>query len=136
MYTIYKRINILPLDDIINCDNKNLTNHFDDSQWPKNSIKLTTFKGNKLVHVKPFPKTEIRKLILQKNQITKIDPAAFKQIINLTELDLSYNQLTGENLQPHVFEVKFICIEKTSSQFRVSVHSFRGLAILTDIARC
>ncbi|XP_076302372.1 CD180 antigen-like [Lasioglossum baleicum] len=94
-------------DGIINCDNKNLTNHFDDSQWPKNSIKLTTFKGNKLVHVKPFPKTEIRKLILQKNQITKIDPAAFKQIINLTELDLSYNQLTGENLQPHVFEGKF-----------------------------
>ncbi|OAD57813.1 Leucine-rich repeat neuronal protein 2 [Eufriesea mexicana] len=94
-------------DDSINCDNRNLTNHFDDSQWPEKRIKVATFKENLLVHVKPFPKLEIRKLILQKNKITKIDATAFKQLINLTELDLSHNQLTGENLQPHVFEGKF-----------------------------
>lgn len=58
-----------------------------------------------MVHVKPFPALEIRKLILKKNKITRIDNCAFKKIINLIELDLSHNQLTAENLQPQAFEV-------------------------------
>ncbi|KOX70019.1 Leucine-rich repeat neuronal protein 2 [Melipona quadrifasciata] len=94
-------------DDNVDCANKNLTDHFKDAQWPKKTLKVASFKGNLLVHVKPFPQIEIRKLILQKNEITKIDHQAFKQIINLTELDLSHNQLTSENLQPQVFEGKF-----------------------------
>ncbi|XP_026673875.1 leucine-rich repeat neuronal protein 3-like [Ceratina calcarata] len=93
--------------DIIDCDNKNLTNHFEDSQWPNKSMPIMLFKNNSLVHVKAFPKVGIKKLILQHNEITSIDDRAFKQIINLTELDLSYNYLTGEALRPSVFEGKF-----------------------------
>ncbi|CAK9831544.1 Leucine-rich repeat neuronal protein 1 [Anthophora retusa] len=93
--------------DIIDCDNRNLTNHFEDSQWPNKIFNVVSFKNNSLIHVKPFPAVQIRKLILKENKITKIDHAAFKQLINLTELDLSYNQITTENLQPDVFEGKF-----------------------------
>ncbi|XP_016914126.1 leucine-rich repeat neuronal protein 3 [Apis cerana] len=94
-------------DDIIDCDKRNLTYHFEDTQWPNKTMKVVSFEENLLVHVKPFPALEIRRLILRKNKITKIDNSAFKKIINLTELDLSYNQLTTENLQPQVFEGKF-----------------------------
>ncbi|CAK9798198.1 Leucine-rich repeat neuronal protein 2 [Anthophora plagiata] len=90
--------------DIIDCDNRNLTNHFEDSQWPNKIFNVVTFKNNSLIHVKPFPAVQIKKLILKENKITKIDNAAFKQLINLAELDLSYNQITKENLQPDVFE--------------------------------
>ncbi|XP_043595808.1 leucine-rich repeat neuronal protein 3-like [Bombus pyrosoma] len=95
------------IDDIIDCDNRNLTHHLEGGQWSNKTIKIASFNGNLLVHVKPFPKIEIRKLSLQKNKITRIDPRAFKEIINLTELDLSHNQLTTENLKPGVFEGKF-----------------------------
>ncbi|KAK9297190.1 hypothetical protein QLX08_009053 [Tetragonisca angustula] len=94
-------------DDNVDCANKNLTDHFKDAQWPNKTMKVVSFKGNFLIHVKPFPQMEIRRLILQRNRIMKIDHRAFKQIINLTELDLSHNQLTSENLQPQVFEGKF-----------------------------
>lgn len=100
-----KKINVFLSDDIIDCDKRNLTYHFEDTQWPNRTMKVVSFEENLLVHVKPFPALEIRKLILRKNKITKIDNSAFKKIINLTELDLSYNQLTTENLQPQVFEV-------------------------------
>ena len=36
-----------------------------------------------------------------------ISHSAFKQLINLTELDLSDNYLTSENLQPPAFEGRF-----------------------------
>lgn len=45
----------------------------------------------------------------------KISPSAFKQLINLTELDLSDNYLTKENLQPPAFEVRLQLIEKEKS---------------------
>lgn len=108
-----KKINVFVSDDIIDCDKRNLTYHFQYSQWPNKSMKVVSFEENSLVHVKSFPAIEIRKLILRKNKITKIDNSAFKRIINLTELDLSHNQLTTENLQPQVFEViKFIFVYK------------------------
>ncbi|XP_017792437.1 PREDICTED: leucine-rich repeat neuronal protein 2-like isoform X2 [Habropoda laboriosa] len=93
--------------DIIDCDNTNFTVHFEDWQWSTKIVGTLTFRNTSLIHVKPFPRMQVRKLILRENKITKIDVAAFKQIINLTELDLSYNQLTTENLQPNVFEGNF-----------------------------
>lgn len=86
-----------------------MTHHFEGEQFPNKKMKTASFKGNLLVHVKPFPKIEISELSLQKNQIMRIDPGAFKEIINLAVLDLSHNQLTTENLKPNVFEVIFMC---------------------------
>ncbi|KAI4500047.1 hypothetical protein M0802_004917 [Mischocyttarus mexicanus] len=92
---------------LVNCSQRNLNNTFEDVQWPKTPISEITFITNKLVHIKPFPSVIIQKLILRQNQITKIDNCAFKNIVNLTELDLSHNQLTTENLKPQIFEGKF-----------------------------
>lgn len=64
-----------------------------------------SFEGNQLVHVTAFPRIVVERLILRKNHIAKIDYHAFKELVNLTELDLSHNQLTSDLLQPHVFEV-------------------------------
>ena len=93
--------------DIISCEDRNLTHRFEDSQWPNASISVASFKGNSIANVKAFPKIAIEKLILRGNNVTKIENAAFKQLINLTELDLSHNQLTTENLQPQAFEGRF-----------------------------
>ncbi|XP_015181798.1 PREDICTED: leucine-rich repeat neuronal protein 1-like [Polistes dominula] len=92
---------------LVNCSERNLTNTFEVVQWPKTSIDEITFIKNTLVHIKPFPSVVIQRLILRQNQITTIDNSAFKNIVNLTELDLSHNQLITENLNPHVFEGKF-----------------------------
>ncbi|XP_014614936.1 PREDICTED: leucine-rich repeat neuronal protein 2-like, partial [Polistes canadensis] len=92
---------------LVNCSERNLTSTFDAGQWPKTSIDEITFMKNILIHIKPFPSIVVQRLILRQNQITRIDNSAFKNIVNLTELDLSHNQLTTENLSPHVFEGKF-----------------------------
>ncbi|XP_076754258.1 tsukushi [Xylocopa sonorina] len=94
-------------DGIIDCGNRNLTNLLDNYQWPNRTIKEISFKKNLLVHVTPLPRVEVWKLSLRENQIIKIDNRAFKPLINLTELDLSQNELTGDILSPAVFEGKF-----------------------------
>ncbi|CAL7951782.1 unnamed protein product [Xylocopa violacea] len=94
-------------DEIIDCGNRRLTKLFENYQWPNKTIKEVSFKKNLFVHLTTFPRVEIWKLTLQANRIVKIDNRAFKPLINLTELDLSYNQLTGEVLSPSVFEGKF-----------------------------
>ncbi|XP_014489321.1 PREDICTED: leucine-rich repeat neuronal protein 2-like [Dinoponera quadriceps] len=95
-------------DRYVNCSNRALENHFNNSQWSDiKAAKEISFEGNLLVHVTPFPKIIVERLILRKNRIAVIDYSAFKELVNLTELDLSYNQLTSQRLQPHVFEGKF-----------------------------
>ncbi|KAL6257465.1 hypothetical protein P5V15_011035 [Pogonomyrmex californicus] len=94
-------------DSFIDCSNRNLETHFDKDQWLNITAKVVSFEHNHLVHVRPFPRTVVEKLILRKNRITTIDYHAFKELVNLTELDLSHNQLTSRLLQPHVFEGHF-----------------------------
>ncbi|KZC10349.1 PREDICTED: leucine-rich repeat neuronal protein 3-like [Dufourea novaeangliae] len=91
--------------DMVNCTDRNLIGHFEDFEWRNTSVM--SFMGNLLIHVTPFPKVVINKLVLQGNQITKIDDAAFMKLINLTELDLSHNNLTAANLQPDAFQGGF-----------------------------
>ncbi|XP_043665773.1 platelet glycoprotein V-like [Vespula pensylvanica] len=92
--------------NFVNCTQRNL-NTFENMQWPEKPIVEISFKKNKFVRIKPFPSVVIEKLILRQNHITTIDNCAFKKIINLTELDLSDNMLTTENLKPQVFEGRF-----------------------------
>ncbi|XP_033325187.2 extracellular matrix protein 2 [Megalopta genalis] len=93
--------------DNVTCNGRNLTGHFNDSQWTIKAVNVMSFTGNSLVHVKPFPEVAIARLVLQANQITKIDDGAFMKLINLTELDLSRNNLTADNLQPDAFQGRF-----------------------------
>lgn len=91
----------------VTCDGRNLTSHFEDTQWTMKAINVMSFTGNSLVQVKPFPEVAIVRLVLRANQITKIDDGAFMMLINLTELDLSDNNLTTDNLQPNAFQGRF-----------------------------
>lgn len=95
------------LDSYVDCSNRSLETHFEMEQWLMMNVtaKVISFEHNCMVHVTPFPQIVVERLILRKNRITRIDYRAFKELINLTELDLSYNQLTPQMLQPHVFEV-------------------------------
>lgn len=92
-------------DTIVNCTNLGIENHFRNADWPSKALEEVIFKGNFLVDLKAFPNITTNRLILSGNRITKIDDKAFKEISNLTELDLSHNQLTSELLRPAIFEV-------------------------------
>ncbi|XP_012281030.1 leucine-rich repeat neuronal protein 3 [Orussus abietinus] len=91
----------------VDCSNRNLTTTFEISQWPKIEVTTITFQGNQLVHLTIFPDITVDKLIFKENQITKIDDLTFVNLKNLTELDLSYNNLTYELLSPHAFQGHF-----------------------------
>ncbi|KAH0549937.1 hypothetical protein KQX54_015985 [Cotesia glomerata] len=87
----------------INCTSRHLTHHFENSFWPSIPLELVTFENNSIVHLKRFPNVTISKLILRHNRISKIDDNAFQEIQNLSQLDLSHNQLTSSILLPTVF---------------------------------
>lgn len=94
-------------DGIVNCTRRGLEDHFSDENWPNRSIVEVSFAKNSFVHVRAFPNIVINRLILRENSITTIDEGAFLEIRNLTELDLSHNQLTTPLLSPHIFRGRF-----------------------------
>ncbi|XP_074110663.1 uncharacterized protein LOC141534918 isoform X1 [Cotesia typhae] len=87
----------------INCTSRHLTHHFENSLWPSIPLELVTFENNSIVHLKKFTNVSINKLIFRHNRISKIDDNAFQEIRNLSQLDLSHNQLTSSILLPTVF---------------------------------
>lgn len=94
----------------INCTSRHLTHHFENSFWPSIPLELVTFENNSIVHLKKFTNVTINKLIFRHNKISKIDDNAFQEIRNLSQLDLSHNQLTSSILLPTVFTVNIIII--------------------------
>jgi Leucine-rich repeat (LRR) protein len=62
----------------------------------------------------------VLRLSLSHNNIVRIDSAAFMNLQNLTELDLSHNFITSENLASDVFKVKqpvqnkFLCLNSAA----------------------
>ncbi|EGI61717.1 PREDICTED: leucine-rich repeat neuronal protein 2-like [Acromyrmex echinatior] len=95
-------------DNYVDCNNRNLETHFEKERWLNiTAVKVISFEHNRLVHVTPFPRIVVERLILRRNRIARIDNHAFKELVNLTELDLSDNQLTSQMLQPHIFEGTF-----------------------------
>ncbi|XP_018343291.1 PREDICTED: leucine-rich repeat neuronal protein 2 [Trachymyrmex septentrionalis] len=94
-------------DNYVDCSNRNLETHFEKERWLNITVKVISLECNRLVHVTPFPRIVVERLILRRNRIARIDNHAFKELVNLTELDLSDNQLTSQMLQPHIFEGTF-----------------------------
>ncbi|XP_046662575.1 leucine-rich repeat neuronal protein 1-like isoform X2 [Homalodisca vitripennis] len=93
------------------CDNEHLDcsfialeDHFNDSDWAGSTHTIISFDHNNIIHLKAFPKLPVTKLSITHNMIVKIDPACFKELENLTELDLGHNHLTSEQLVPAVFQ--------------------------------
>lgn len=78
------------------------------TQYPffKVSIKSS------LARLSPFPESPVKILDLSNNRIEIIDRACFNGLQNMSELDLSDNDLTSELFTPNIFEVSFkICKE-------------------------
>jgi Leucine-rich repeat (LRR) protein len=56
--------------------------------------------------VTQYPPMAVLRLSLRSCNIVHIDNLAFLHLRNLTELDLSYNDITTANLNAAVFQVK------------------------------
>jgi hypothetical protein len=91
----------------VNCTNHNLIHHPNASEWPTDmTVTHVMMDNNELVHVTQYPPMDVLGLSLSHNGIVRIDVEAFLHLQNLTELDLSYNFITSDNLVADVFKVK------------------------------
>lgn len=96
-------------EGVVDCNGLELTRQFNGSEWTTDmQITEVKFDNNSLVYVRKFPTLTLTRLSFRHNKIIKIEDAAFKNLTNLTELDLSYNSLTYDNLKESVFKGNFL----------------------------
>lgn len=88
----------------VDCSGKEIANVPDLRNGNKSII---LFNNNKILHLYRFPKLKVHYLSFAHNYITTIDDSAFKNLYNLTTLDLSYNLLSSVSLLPNIFKVSF-----------------------------
>ncbi|GFG35757.1 hypothetical protein Cfor_05203 [Coptotermes formosanus] len=89
----------------INCTARNLEHHPNASEWPTDMVvTYVVMDNNGLVHVTQYPPMAVLHLSLSHNRIVRIDGEAFLHLPNLTELDLSHNEITSDNLIADVFK--------------------------------
>jgi hypothetical protein len=97
----------------VNCSSVNLNHHPNASEWPTDMVVTDVLMdSNYLVHVTQYPPMAVLRLSLRHNSIVHIDDQAFKNIQNLTELDLSHNGITSDNLNAAVFQVKLPSLDE------------------------
>jgi Leucine-rich repeat (LRR) protein len=93
------------------------------------------FDWNNIKHLKKFPNISgIVSLSLQHNKMTKIEGSAFVELDNLKVLDLSYNQLTGNQtyeLNLTLLKV-FICISNAIQLFCDAVSTEKEFMLSTE----
>lgn len=65
------------------------------------------FSNNAITKVPMFPDLIVIRLILKRNAIDSIATQAFRNLTELEELDLSYNNLTFAALRPEVFKGRY-----------------------------
>lgn len=127
------------LETTVNCVARNLQHHFNDSDWPSDMV-ITDVKidNNQLVHVMQYPPLAVLRLSLSHNNIVRIDSEAFMHLQNLTELDLSHNLITSENLASDVFKVKqpvqneFVCLN-SACPFSVFYKEYLTKSLSVDL---
>lgn len=92
----------------IDCSSGKLKRHPNASEWPTDKVITDVLMDNNyIVHVTQYPRMAVLRLSLHHCNIVHIDNEAFKNLQNLTELDLSYNDITSANLDPAVFQGSF-----------------------------
>ena len=75
-------------------------------EWPSFLIiEVLDFRYNNIKHISAFPALTIKTIDLSHNKIKKIDNYAFKQLNGLMEVNLGFNLLNYESLEPIVFGV-------------------------------
>lgn len=93
-------------NSIINCTENGLTDILDlwDHTEVLKNATLMHFSYNNIVHIKQLPPSKVKYLSLRHNKINTIDDYAFTNLMFLVELDLSYNCLTTDTLNPNIFK--------------------------------
>lgn len=88
---------------LLNCENCNIT------QLTSINVNLNvtsiTFANNKIMYIHKLPKSRIKSLSFASNDIKNIEDAAFKDLSELTALDLSNNLLSFDTFLPNIFRV-------------------------------
>lgn len=99
-------------NSIINCTENGLIDILDlwDHSEVLQNATLMHFEYNSIVCVKQLPPSKVKYLSLRQNKINKIEEMAFMNLKLLVELDLSYNSLTAESLNPEIFKVGIFLI--------------------------
>lgn len=136
----HKKVLIKPLYTV-SCSHLGLQDTFRNlEQWPEYSRQQETrmavnFDWNNIKHLKKFPNISgIVSLSLQHNKMTKIEGSAFVELDNLKVLDLSYNQLTGNQtyeLNLTLLKV-FICISNAIQLFCDAVSTEKEFMLSTE----
>lgn len=103
-------------NEVLNCDQAGIKTLFTNAEWTSSlnstptdpdilKLRDAQLSGNSITRVKKFPLLPFTKLDLSQNAIILIEKGAFEKISNLTELDLSHNELTNKELTPDIFKV-------------------------------
>jgi len=94
-------------NSIINCTETGQIDILDleDHTEALKTVTLMYFNYKSIVHIKQLPSSKVKFLSFRHNKINTIDDYAFTNLKSLIELDLSYNCLTFDGLNPNVFKV-------------------------------
>lgn len=93
--------------NVLDCSNNSLTVVPDNLKNGNASIHIL-FEHNSIIRIHKLPSLKVRYLSFAYNAITQIDDSAFKNLYNLTKLDLSNNYLNSIGLQPNVFKGNYL----------------------------
>jgi hypothetical protein len=120
-----KKVLIKPLYTV-SCSHLGLQDTFRNvGQWPEYSQQQETrmavnFDWNDIKHLKKFPNIPgIVSLSFRHNKMTEIQGSAFVKLDNLKVLDLSYNQLTGNQ----TYELNLTLLSVLINTANVYIHS-------------
>lgn len=99
---------------IINCTETGLISILDlwDHTDTIENATLMHFDYNGITQVKLLPPSKVKYLTLRHNKISSIEGSAFKNLMYLVELDLSYNYLTVGQLNQNTFKVRYLIFVK------------------------
>ncbi|XP_025204556.1 leucine-rich repeat-containing protein 70-like [Melanaphis sacchari] len=132
-------------NSVINCTENGMMNILDlwDHTEIVNNATIMHFNYNGIVHVKQLPPSKVSYLSFRKNKINKIDEMAFMNLEFLLELDLSYNSLTAESLNPDIFKINYEDISKPGRLIHLRLdynnihsllpHTFKELSNLVSL---
>ncbi|XP_055908773.1 leucine-rich repeat neuronal protein 3 [Eupeodes corollae] len=93
----------------LNCNNKSMSQWFNDDEWNtliNGDVSFVTIRmeHNNLTNIPALKPIPVKNLYLNHNSIGTIVNAAFRNLLNLTVLDLSYNKITTKTLRPEIFQ--------------------------------
>ncbi|CAH2056150.1 unnamed protein product, partial [Iphiclides podalirius] len=98
-------------DNKVDCFDQSITEFFSIDEWNDlKELKPThvDLSENLIVNVTLIGDLPIKVLNLSRCSIEYIENASFKDLQEMTELDLSHNKLTSERLSPHAFEGRYL----------------------------